>query len=133
MAKVRKAARKSGGKSVATKAKRPAAKKVARTAKTKSTTVGKRRSVKAKPRTNVKAKKRAPNAAFMKPYTSELAAIVGGSVSRGEATRKLWDYIKAHGLQESGKHGVRTIQKSPKTGALKRTEVRRAIIDVMMD
>lgn len=48
--------------------------------------------------------KRAPNAAFSKPLTpsAALAAVIGeGPVSRPEVVKKLWDYIKAHGLQDA--------------------------------
>ena len=50
------------------------------------------------------AKKRAPNAAFMKPLkpSAELAAVVGASpLPRTEVIKKLWDYIKAHNLQDA--------------------------------
>lgn len=50
-----------------------------------------------------KAKKRKPNAAFMKPMStsSTLAAVIGsGSMPRTEVTKKLWAYIKKHGLQD---------------------------------
>ena len=50
------------------------------------------------------AKKRAPNAAFMKPLTpsAELAAVVGANpLPRTEVIKKLWDYIKAHNLQDA--------------------------------
>lgn len=43
-----------------------------------------------------------PNAAFMKPLTPspELAAIVGAApLPRTEVTKKLWEYIKQHNLQ----------------------------------
>jgi chromatin remodeling complex protein RSC6 len=49
-------------------------------------------------------KKRTPNAAFMKPMqTSEaLGAVVGkGAMPRTEVTKKLWQYIKRNGLQDS--------------------------------
>ena len=49
------------------------------------------------------AKKRKPNAAFMRPLTPSaiLAAIVGDkALPRTEIVRKLWAYIKAHGLQD---------------------------------
>ena len=49
-------------------------------------------------------KKRTPNAAFMKPMqpSSDLAAVVGsGSMPRTEVTKKLWQYIKRKGLQDS--------------------------------
>ena len=48
-------------------------------------------------------KKRKPNAAFMKPVTpnEKLAAVVGASpLPRTELTKKLWAYIKKHGLQD---------------------------------
>src|SRR6266481_1550111 len=48
--------------------------------------------------------KRKPNAAFMKPMTptATLAAVIGGSpMPRTEVTKKLWAYIKRHGLQDS--------------------------------
>ena len=47
---------------------------------------------------------RAPNAAFMKPMTpsAALAAIVGtAALPRTEVTKKIWEYIKKHDLQDS--------------------------------
>ena len=44
-----------------------------------------------------------PNAAFMKPVQpdSKLAAIVGSKpLPRTELTKKLWQYIKKHNLQD---------------------------------
>jgi len=44
------------------------------------------------------------NSAFMKPLnvSSELAAIVGkGPMPRSEVVKKLWVYIKEHGLQDA--------------------------------
>ena len=49
------------------------------------------------------AKKRKPNAAFMKPVTpnEKLALVVGAApLPRTELTKKLWIYIKKHGLQD---------------------------------
>ena len=46
---------------------------------------------------------RKPNAAFMKPLTPspELAAVIGAqAVPRTEVTKKIWDYIKQHNLQD---------------------------------
>jgi len=43
------------------------------------------------------------NAAFMKPMTpsAELAEVIGSTpVPRTEVTKKLWDYIKKHKLQD---------------------------------
>lgn len=48
--------------------------------------------------------KRKPNAAFMKPVQPDtaLSAVVGGSaMPRTEVTKKLWQYIKRHGLQDA--------------------------------
>ena len=50
------------------------------------------------------AKKRKPNAAFMKPMapSASLAAVIGGnSMPRTEVTKKIWNYIKRNGLQDS--------------------------------
>jgi len=47
---------------------------------------------------------RKPNAAFMKPLTpsAELAAVIGPqAVPRTEVTKKIWDYIKQHDLQDA--------------------------------
>ena len=46
---------------------------------------------------------RKPNAAFMKPVQPDdkLAAVVGSKpLPRTELTKKLWVYIKKHGLQD---------------------------------
>jgi chromatin remodeling complex protein RSC6 len=47
---------------------------------------------------------RKPNAAFMKAMTpsATLAAVVGaGALPRTEVTKKVWDYIKKHDLQDA--------------------------------
>ena len=49
-------------------------------------------------------KKRTPNAAFMRPMqpSGDLANVVGSSpMPRTEVTKKLWQYIKRKGLQDS--------------------------------
>jgi upstream activation factor subunit UAF30 len=49
-------------------------------------------------------KKRVPSAAFMRPVQpdSALGAVVGNSpLPRTELTKKLWQYIKRNGLQDS--------------------------------
>jgi chromatin remodeling complex protein RSC6 len=49
---------------------------------------------------------RKPNAALMKPVQPDeaLAKVVGSEpLPRGELTKKLWDYIKKHGLQDANK------------------------------
>jgi upstream activation factor subunit UAF30 len=51
-----------------------------------------------------KSSKRKPNAAFMKPMTPSamLAEVVGSKpIPRTEVTKKIWQYIKRKGLQDS--------------------------------
>ena len=51
-----------------------------------------------------KAAKRKPNAAFMKPMkvSAALGAVIGNSaMPRTEVTKKIWAYIKKHGLQDA--------------------------------
>ena len=77
----------SARKSSAKKSSRKAAKKGRKSSKRKSS-----------------GKKRTPNAAFMKPMqpSSDLASVVGSSpMPRTEVTKKLWQYIKRKGLQDS--------------------------------
>jgi len=87
-AKKKKGKKKSSSrKSSARKSSRKATKKAGRKAKRKSS-----------------GKKRTPNAAFMKPMqpSSDLASVVGSSpMPRTEVTKKLWQYIKRKGLQDS--------------------------------
>jgi chromatin remodeling complex protein RSC6 len=48
--------------------------------------------------------KRTPNPAFMKAMNPDpsLAAVVGqGAMPRTEVTKKIWNYIKKHGLQDA--------------------------------
>jgi chromatin remodeling complex protein RSC6 len=48
-------------------------------------------------------KKRTANAAFMRPIQPDdtVAAVVGGKpIPRTEVTKRLWAYIKKHGLQD---------------------------------
>ena len=50
------------------------------------------------------AAKRKPNAAFMKAMqpSAALGAVIGNSaMPRTEVTKKIWAYIKKHGLQDS--------------------------------
>ena len=77
----------SSRKSSARKSSRKATKKAGRKTKRKSS-----------------GKKRTPNAAFMKPMkpSADLASVVGSSpMPRTEVTKKLWQYIKRKGLQDS--------------------------------
>src|SRR5437660_4198667 len=53
-----------------------------------------------------KTSKRKPNPAFMRPVQPDdkLAAVVGSTpLPRSELTKKLWKYIKRHGLQDKKK------------------------------
>jgi chromatin remodeling complex protein RSC6 len=53
-----------------------------------------------------KKKKRTPSAAFMKPVQPDekLAKVVGEKpLPRTELTKKLWSYIRKHGLQDKKK------------------------------
>ncbi len=48
--------------------------------------------------------KRKPNPSFMKPLqpSAALAAVVGGkALPRTQVVKKLWEYIRKHGLQDS--------------------------------
>ena len=61
---------------------------------------------KAAGKTAAPAAKRTPNAAFMKAMTpsAALAAIIGDkAVPRTEVTKKVWEYIKKHDLQDKAK------------------------------
>ena len=61
--------------------------------------------------------KRKPNAAFMKPMHPDaaLGAVVGDkAMPRTEITKKLWAYIKKHGLQD--KKNRRMINADEKMG-----------------
>jgi chromatin remodeling complex protein RSC6 len=87
-------AKKAPAKKVA--AKKPAAKKVAA-----KKTPAKKAVVK---KAAKKATTRKPNAAFMKPMTPSavLAAVIGSNpLPRTEVTKKVWDYIKKHKLQDA--------------------------------
>ncbi|MGB8599368.1 MAG: SWIB/MDM2 domain-containing protein [Burkholderiales bacterium] len=92
----KKAAKKPAAKKVAKKAaKKPAAKKVAKKAAAEKP---------AKKAAKKSGAKRKPSAAFMKPMniSAALAAVIGSSpMPRTEVTKKIWDYIKKHKLQDS--------------------------------
>jgi upstream activation factor subunit UAF30 len=85
------------------KAKKSAKKSSAKKPKAKST---KKHTTKAKksPAKKATKTKRKPNAAFMKPMhpSAALAAVIGSNpMPRTEVTKKIWDYIKKHRLQDS--------------------------------
>jgi upstream activation factor subunit UAF30 len=57
-----------------------------------------------KPAAKAAAPARKPNAAFMKPMTLSptLAAVIGAApMPRTEVTKKIWEYIKKHDLQDA--------------------------------
>ncbi len=110
MAKKKKVTKK---KKVVRKAKKPAKKKkvtkkkkVVRKAKkkpAKKKKVTKKKKVVRKAKKPAKKKKRKANPAFMKNFkaSSTLQAVVGASsISRPQATKKIWEYIRKHGLQD---------------------------------
>ncbi len=92
-------------------AKKPAAKKPAAKPAAKKAAPAKKPAVKnaapvkkAAPAAKKPAAKRTPNAAFMKPMTPSptLAAVVGDKgLPRTEVTKKIWEYIKKHELQDA--------------------------------
>ena len=97
----KKAAKKAAPKKAAAK-KAPAKKAAAKKAPAKKAAPAKTAPAKKAPAK--KAAKRTPNAAFMKALTpsSELAAVVGEKpLPRTEVVKKLWAYIKKHGLQDT--------------------------------
>lgn len=86
------------GKKAAKKGAKKAAKKTVKKAAKKP---AKKAAKKAAPKKKVKRK---PNAAFMRPVQPDatLAAVVGSTpIPRTEVTKKLWAYIKKHGLQDA--------------------------------
>jgi chromatin remodeling complex protein RSC6 len=102
-------AKKAPAKKVA--AKKPAAKKVVAKKAVAKKAVAKKAVAKKAPAKKAVAKKaakkttaRKPNAAFMKPMTpsAALAAVIGANpLPRTDVTKKVWDYIKKHKLQDS--------------------------------
>ena len=89
-------------------AKKPAAKKVVAKKAPAKKAAAKKTVAKKAPAKKAAAKKtktaRKPNAAFMKPMTPSavLAAVVGSNpLPRTDVTKKVWDYIKKHKLQDS--------------------------------
>jgi chromatin remodeling complex protein RSC6 len=94
---VKKVAAKKAVKKVA--AKKPAAKKAVKKVAVKKVAAKKV----AKKATKAKSTRK-PNAAFMKPLnvSAVLAEVVGSNpLPRTEVTKKVWDYIKKHKLQDS--------------------------------
>ena len=100
-AKKKPAAKKAPAKKVA--AKKPAAKKVAAKKTVAKKAPAKKAAAKKAPAKKAKTARK-PNAAFMKPLTpsAALAAVIGSKpLPRTDVTKKVWDYIKKHKLQDS--------------------------------
>lgn len=100
--KKKKTVKRKATKRKATKKRKPARKK--KTTKRKATK--KKATKKKKPAKKKKAskKKRKPNAAFMRKFkaSAKLQAVVGSSsISRPEATKKIWEFIRKHKLQDN--------------------------------
>ena len=73
-------------------------------ARRKSARKGARKGARRKSARKKSGAKRKPNPAFMKPMTpsAQLASVVGANaMPRTEVTKKLWQYIKRKGLQDS--------------------------------
>ena len=101
-APAKKAAKKAPAKKAAVK--KAPAKKAAKKAPAKKVAVKKAAPKKKAAAKKAPAKKRTPNAAFMKPMTPSpaLAAIIGDkALPRTEVTKKVWEYIKKHKLQDA--------------------------------
>ena len=111
MATAKKPAKKPAAKKPAAKkpaAKKPAAKKVAAKKPAAKAAPAKKPAAKKpaakKPAAKKPAAKRTPNAAFMKAMavSDSLAAVIGkGPYPRTEVTKKVWEYIKKHKLQDA--------------------------------
>ncbi|MDO8702650.1 MAG: SWIB/MDM2 domain-containing protein [Undibacterium sp.] len=93
---------------MATAAKKPAVKAAAKPAAAKKPVAAKAAAAKPAAAKKPAAEKaaapaRKPNAAFMKPMTLSptLAAVIGAApIPRTEVTKKIWEYIKKHKLQD---------------------------------
>ena len=84
-------------------AKKPAAKKAAAKKTVAKKAPAKKAAAKKAPAKKAKTARK-PNAAFMKPLTpsAALAAVIGSKpLPRTDVTKKVWDYIKKHKLQDS--------------------------------
>ena len=84
-------------------AKKPAAKKAAAKKTVAKKAPAKKAAAKKAPAKKAKTARK-PNAAFMKPLTpsAALAAVIGAKpLPRTDVTKKVWDYIKKHKLQDS--------------------------------
>jgi chromatin remodeling complex protein RSC6 len=103
---VKKVAAKKAVKKVVKKvaAKKPAAKKAVKKVAVKKVAAKKVAAKKVAKKATKAKSTRKPNAAFMKPLnvSAVLAEVVGSNpLPRTEVTKKVWDYIKKHKLQDS--------------------------------
>ena len=100
--KIVKKAKKKAVKRKVTK-KKPAKKKVAKRKPAKKKVAKKKSAKKKVAKKKAGKKKRKANPAFMRNFqtTPALKAVVGASsISRPQATKKIWEYIRKHGLQD---------------------------------
>ena len=99
----KKATRKKATKKKATKKK--AKKKATKKKATRKKATKKKATKKAtKKKAKKKKTKRKPNAAFMRPLqpSAQLAAVIGNKpIPRTQVVKKLWQYIRKHGLQDA--------------------------------
>ncbi len=99
--------KKAGRKKAVRKKKTVRRKKAGRKKAVKKKTVRKKKAGRKKKAVKKKGrKKRKPNPAFMRSFKASpvLQAIVGSAtISRPHATKKIWDYIKKHDLQDARK------------------------------
>jgi chromatin remodeling complex protein RSC6 len=89
---------------MATAKKAPAKKAAAKKAPATTKVAAKKAAPAKKAAVKKVAAKRTPNAAFMKALTPSpaLAAIIGAApLPRTEVTKKVWEYIKKHNLQDA--------------------------------
>ncbi|MCH8333627.1 SWIB/MDM2 domain-containing protein [Candidatus Sumerlaeota bacterium] len=97
------AAKKKAGKKKAATKKAATKKKATKKKATKKKKAAKKKEA-PKKKAKKAGKKRKPSAAFMRPMQPDaaLAAVVGSKpIPRTEITKKLWQYIKRHNLQDS--------------------------------
>ncbi|HTQ66516.1 MAG TPA: SWIB/MDM2 domain-containing protein [Puia sp.] len=86
------------------KASKKAAKKTSKKKAKKPAKAAKKKAAPKKAKKAAKKSARKPNAAFMTPLTpsESLAAVIGSKpIPRTEIVKKIWEYIKKNGLQDS--------------------------------
>ncbi len=103
-AAAKKTAAKPAAKAAAKPAAKPAVKAAAKPAAKPAAKAVAKAAAKPAAKPAVKKTARKPNEAFMKPMTisASLAAVIGtGAFPRTEVTKKVWEYIKKHNLQDA--------------------------------